>query len=460
MSAPGHVAEFELYPSDFFPDPSVDSILALHRGDEPSFIRFLNGAPGESKLPIPGIEYGSVRADHLRGTFPSFRTQLIEDAFFSINSFYRPGTHCERDLRYLNACYSDMDHDQSLSFAEARKMIIDLEEAGIIPPPSIVARSGNGSWAFWLLRDRDKPSCSPWAWPEKIDFYKRINHEIKEAIETAAPDLCPDGYALDAARVTRIDGSLHIGAGRTTKYCYFHDESNHPHAYTMNELGDFFHVEERPHRSVQARSPEKRRKVSNGVSGKMALAQHRLSDFWSLHDYRKGFWGPPYVRQGCRHYALLLLGKWLRDLGFPSAEVWKFATDVARLAHPPMTVSQIRDALNAPSVSRVSNRKVQEWLQVTQEEVDQIPLKSFGKPHIKQPRKGREARHRMQVEALVDLRLGIEEGQYMSIRALRDYLKGYGLGGALDTVKKVALEAGFEIKSKSGVMQVRFTIAA
>lgn len=187
----------------------------------------------------------------------------------------------------------------------------------------------------------------------------------------------------------------------------------------------------------------------NGISGKMALAEYRLRDFWLLRDARKGFWGPPYRRPGCRTYAILLLGKWMRDLGFSSAKIWEQALAVGANAHPPMTEGQIRDALNAPSVKQVSNPKVQEWLQITQEELDGIPLESFRKTYIRQSKKGREARHRMQVEALVDLRRQIGEEQYMSIRSLKSYLEGYNMGGALDTVKKVAMEAGFEFTRQS-----------
>jgi hypothetical protein len=376
--------------------------------------------------------------------FPSFREELLEDAFFTINSFYRPGTHCERDLRYLNACYSDMDHDQTLPFSEARKLIIGLEEAGIIPPPSIVARSGNGSWAFWLLRDQDNQSTSPWAWPEKVDFYKRINGAIKDSIRAAAPRLHPDGGALDASRITRVDGSMHTGAGRTTKYIYFHDETDTLHSYTLRELGFFFNVEERPHRRIQAVSVAERRKVPNGISGRMALAEYRLRDFWLLYDARKGFWGPPYRRPGCRHSAVLLLGKWMRDLGFSDAEVWKQSMTIGRTAHPPMIEGQIRDALNAPSVKRISNPVIQGWLQIAQEELDGIPLESFRKTYIRPSRKGREARRRMQVETLMDLRQQIDGAQYMSLRKLKTYLESFGIGGALDTVKRVALEAGYE----------------
>jgi len=435
--------------------PRVESLLAFHRGgEEPAYTRFLRGKGG-SKLPVWSIgeEYhgrgsGSVRIDHLRDMFPSFQHELLADSFFTINSFFRAGTHCERHLRYLNACYSDMDHDQTLPFPEARKLIIDLEVAGVIPPPSIVARSGNGSWAFWLLRDPDEPQFAPWAWPEKIDFYKRINGAIKEAVGAATPKLLPDGKALDASRVTRIDGSMHTGAGRTTRYIYHHNADDKLHYYTLKELGAFFGVEERPHRRIQAVPVEERRKVTSGISGRMALAEYRLTDFWLLHDARGGFWGPPYHRPGCRHYAVLLLGKWMRDLGFSDSAIWEQALAIGRTSHPRLTEGQIRDALNARSVKRVSNPRIQEWLQTTQEELDGIPLDSFRKVYIRPSNKGRATKHRMQVEALVDLKRRIDGTRYMSTRDLKTYLEGYNLGGALDTVKKVAMEAGFRFSRR------------
>ena len=240
----------DIDPTDFHPEPKLDVLLRIHRGND-GFIRFIKGR-GNDKKPIRtigkewhGLLSGSVRASDLPDMFPSIRDELMKDAFYTINSMFRPDTHKTADLRYLNSCYADLDHAHAMTFGQASGRILDLADQGAIPPPSYIVRSGNGSWAFWLLQDENDPEKPQRAWPEKIDLYRRIEKEgIHHAILRHAPGLCPDARALDASRVTRVEGSLHSGALRTVKYVPFLDSAGNPFAVTVERTTQVFGQDE------------------------------------------------------------------------------------------------------------------------------------------------------------------------------------------------------------------------
>ena len=69
-----------------FPDwkrPQVEAILAFHQAAD-GYVRFLNTGKDGAKRVVT-----SIAARDLDTMFPSFAEELIRDAFFSVNAFYR-----------------------------------------------------------------------------------------------------------------------------------------------------------------------------------------------------------------------------------------------------------------------------------------------------------------------------------------------------------------------------------
>ena len=56
--------------------------------------------------------------------------------------------HSTDTLRWLNCCYADIDcYKVGLTVGDTLGAIVDLQDAGIIPPATLFARSGRGLWA-------------------------------------------------------------------------------------------------------------------------------------------------------------------------------------------------------------------------------------------------------------------------------------------------------------------------
>lgn len=159
--------------------PEPTPILELHRGGD-GFICFApNGSLGANDF-----KTFAIRADELRGFFPAIRHHLTTDAAFSINGFWTrkrwksrldPGlvrVSREADnLRYLNACFIDLDgHKLGLSFGDLIGVLTNAVDAGTIPQPSVIADSGRGAWAFWMLNDAELPNLPQRAFREKLDL--------------------------------------------------------------------------------------------------------------------------------------------------------------------------------------------------------------------------------------------------------------------------------------------------
>ena len=84
---------------DYSPRPDGDALLWFHRpADQESFARSFVRNPSTGQT-----AFWSVAIGRLAAWTRSNRQGLWQDSYVSINSFFRKGTHRERDLRSLNA---------------------------------------------------------------------------------------------------------------------------------------------------------------------------------------------------------------------------------------------------------------------------------------------------------------------------------------------------------------------
>lgn len=305
------------------PELDVDSILAIHRDPE-GYIGFVRkpdpAAP--PRLDKHGNPYDfdnlfSIRADDLRSMFPALAEWLTHDAYMTVNAYYRaapykneatglPGVwRKEKHLSSLTACYADIDSGRPesdepgahLTWRQAQHEAEYLADSGIIPQPSIMARSGRGVYLFWLLRDVDDPAKLPHAWPEKVELYKACNKALHGRL--LAHQLPADKYALDAARVLRVPGSIHRTALRRVGYVIQADEHGRGFAYTLPELAEFLDLPaldgNLPDGTRKLAKPAQYRKVKNPgtaplrAHGTRTLNALRAQDLLTLQVHRGGF---------------------------------------------------------------------------------------------------------------------------------------------------------------------------
>jgi len=349
--------------------PYVQPISLIHRGGD-GYVSF-HRKQGEKFQDL-----WSVRAGELQTMFPQFAAELERDSYFSVNSFYRAGYGQSRILpnlknafrandgaRYLNACYVDIDcHDGPVDYGALFGRIVNAQDRKLIPPASLIARSGRGLWIFWLLVASADSSTPQRAWPDKVIAHNAVEREL-------ILRLGGDSAAADVARITRVPGSVNSKAGDGRVMFWTQRTANgKPFFYTLDSLASFLGVElpQLRQRRTAVALPETSERAARGWK---ALWQHRFNDFQRLRDLRGGF------REGCRNSALYFYGSILRGLKFDEHTVRHEMEKMGKSCWPPVTDEEIIAACEQTLANRWGFRDatVAARLQVTEEEGNLIP---------------------------------------------------------------------------------------
>jgi hypothetical protein len=312
------------------PALDVASILAIHRdpGGYVGFVRKPDPA-APPKLDRNGRPYTwenlfSIRVDELRSMFPAIAQWLTHDSYMTVHAYHRAAPYPnrqtglpdvwrkEKHLRSLTACYADLDCGRpesdepgaDLSWRQAQHEAELLADTGVIPMPSIMARSGRGVYLFWLLRDARDPDKLPHAWPEKIELYKACNRSLNERLR--AHRLPADKAAIDAARVLRVPGSIHRKAVVRVRYVIQLDDNARGFVYTLPEMATFLGLPaldgDLPDKTRKLARPAQYRKVK--TPGAAPLRSHgtikvnalRAQDLLTLQAHKGGF-----VKRNTKH---------------------------------------------------------------------------------------------------------------------------------------------------------------
>ena len=178
---------------------------------------------------------------------------LRRDAFASINRFYR----WERSQEYvvrLGATFVDIDcgrRRSDWSAWEATEILRNLVQRGLLAQPSMYQYSGRGLWAFWLLRDEQEPSTTPFANYENRELWMSLQQRTADVIAAAFPSLKLDRLAGDLTRVTRLHKSVNAAAERQVHYELLPGPAGEPVRYSLEELASFYGLP----RSTRPRAP-------------------------------------------------------------------------------------------------------------------------------------------------------------------------------------------------------------
>jgi len=288
------------------PDPIP--MLWLHRADD-GFVRlFYRPHPEDENLEV--VPHGSFRAGKLMAMFPEVIEYLTRDAYYTINAFYRGGTSKTEHLRYLNACFIDLDHGKDgVTPGKAFGMVLEAIDTGVIPKPSVFVRSGRGTWLFYILRDPNHPDRGQrvHSGGKELRLFLSINAEIHRRLALHYPDLQPDGGALDASRLTRVPGSINTKAMQYVTYLPWIEQDGVIPSYTLYELADLLELDAAK-RSPYPPRPKSATSVPKRRGGQRAMKEAMLAEFEVLRAARGGF------REGHRNNAVLILASILRGL--------------------------------------------------------------------------------------------------------------------------------------------------
>jgi hypothetical protein len=357
---------------EIIPALDVESILAIHREPD-GYIGFVRKPdPAHPQLdkhgkPKTWVSLFSIKAAELRSMFPAFAEWLTDESYFTVNGYYCAAPYRnkttglpdvwrkEKHLSTLNTCYADIDCGRpeseepgaALHWRQAQHEAEILADRGVIPQPSIMARSGRGVYLFWLLRDAKDPAKPPHAWPEKIELYKSCNRAIDERLR--AHRLPADLAAIDAARVLRVPGSIHRKALRRVTYVIQLDEYGKGFVYTLPELAKFLDLPapdgELPEKARTLAKPAQYRRTKNPGSaplrsrGPMILNARRAQDLLSLQTWRGGFLKrgmkyPDGTTSPGRRFILTLYANFLKGSGVDQASALPALREMAANMHP------------------------------------------------------------------------------------------------------------------------------
>jgi hypothetical protein len=438
---------------------------AIHR-DENAFIGF-GSKRGESAVSLKHLF--SLSRKQVHSMLPEIAQWLLEDAYMTVNSYYRTAPwnvretglpnvwRKEMNLRCLNAVYADLDIGRigksgaaGLSVTEAQALLIDLLVGGTLPPFSMTAQSGQGLYVLWLLRDDDDENApvtykNPKTFAEQKALYKLINRAIYKRLDCLAADrIC------DAARFLRVPGTRHSETGKPCLYRVSFDGDGKLVTYTLKDLAAWFGV------PVMAKSlPGNLRQWQaneNPISpqkanGPKSLAAARARDLVTLEQWRGGW------KKGNRRFTLRLYAHFLKSAGTPKVETEAAVSIMAsqcQTPYPSDTTDQpisaiLRDVWLETFLTPTQQNLVK-WLQVSADEARDLELEKIVPIEVQDerriPRGGLRAQEKSQRHAVI--RQIIEEAGMQSEREFVQKLEKRNIKASAATIHRDLIALGYQ----------------
>lgn len=339
----------------------------------------------------------SIPAASLPGLFDQLQADLATDGYFAINGMFRggfgdnqrgylghegrrlPNAHRRNEsVRWLTSCYVDLDcHALGMEPGTVIGEVIRLQDAGAIPPASLITRSGRGVWLFWLIGDSEKPVR---AHDSTVVQWSRV----QSAILAKFSQFGSDSRATDAARITRIPGSINAKAGVRVSYWLQLDDLGNAFCYDLPSLAERFgaSLTIKPKRAIPATTETGERTVyqeraAKGQRGRWAKALENFRRLWELRGTFKA---------GTRNAAVLTLATILhstpRAVRLTDGEIAEELAELFQsLDQPPGdTYSRDQFAATARRAARqrlanhnVRNQTIADSLHITPEEAELLP---------------------------------------------------------------------------------------
>jgi hypothetical protein len=232
------------------PQPSVPAPLSW---DSHRYLDVLHPAGGFGRISGLAMQGDRVTSHTWRhGNLPVVADILTEqEAYIGMNRFH--GARGRGRLAVLNAVWLDLDTYRIAALAHLpraelyRRVASTIEQAGL-PEPSLIVDSGRGMYVIWLLDGSAAAALPRWK-------------ALMKALVGWGKPLGADPACVDAARVLRLPGSWHEGAGRQvsvvagsgTRYAFDRFET---HVWRALGRPDRASLERRRRRPRSARSPQ------------------------------------------------------------------------------------------------------------------------------------------------------------------------------------------------------------
>jgi len=463
---------FRNWPSRNAPEIALESVRIVHPHDDAQI-----GLGKKFSPDGPVSHMGSVTFRELKEFLPGLRSWILEDSYMTVNAYWNPGTkptketglrhllRKERFLRYLTACFVDLDVGrpeseqaaQRLTWYEAMAGALIFMGRGVIPWASIFARSGRGVYLLWLLRDETDPDRLPGAWPEKRALYKDINRAITQRLSP----LGADSGAISGAQFLRLPGSRHTKAKQDVQYFVSYDGALRVKRYTLSEMagavGLNFLDESLPDNTRELvitppwfRRPRKPGTAHNRIKGFHSRAARRAQDLVVIEQHMGG------IGHGFRRRTLTMYAEFLRDTHQETPQtILDALRKMAGNCRPPYPSDPsdppletiVEDTLRSDKRRLWGNKRLCKYFGITPDLARKLELKSILPQEVIEERKAtpsrrdalREKRQKL-IFDMVKSRGAIPRGGCMELSRL--LLSGYDIKTNPETVRKDLIEMG------------------
>lgn len=414
----------------------------------------------------------ALPANRLPGLFADELQELVDkDGYFSINGMYHypslknkygladeqgelltlPARRGSQHLRCLTSCFVDMDcYQRRLSIGQCIGCFIDAQDEKLVPPASVLCRSGRGVWALWLLVDEEGGVQR--GYPDKERAWSKIQAEICKRLY----GLGADEAARDCSRFTRIAGSMNRKANTRVDYWFQATAAGKIPTYTLAELSRYFGIAAIVKRDV-AKIPS-RFETTRGKKGQQQRWYWDYKTFWELIERRDK------IAIGLRHNAILvlgvILGRLFREPEILNAKIIQDATRIFQKLEQQQgdclaikdVVKQLAKAATAKSSNKnIRHDSIAEYLKITLEEAEILPTllgrktswpcaREFVNFDVAMECKSREKEQQERRALIVGL-VG-NTTRVPPLRRIQEHLDSMGLSASLRTIRADLQELG------------------
>jgi len=323
-------------------------------------------------------------------------------------------------------------------------VVLQAQDENIIPPASIIVRSGRGIYLLWLLSS-DRQGAQQRAFASEVVLYKQINRALIATLNDYDSRLRADMQASDAARILRVPGSEHTKAEQPVVAQVQVVGGGQVPVFTLKQLAEFYHLPvtpRLPERSTQFLKPIKNRgSCPARRRGAIATGHYRLSDLLAIAQASGG------VAQGKRFVSIRYLCQFARAAGYTLSDIQGAAAEFAQTCRPSYP-SEESDAPVSEIVKRawiegrghkLSNDALARFFQVTPELADELNLRSIIPQAVKDARDAEPSpRSQAQVRRREIVRGMIAEhpGRVPSIRSIGRKLDAADLHASTRTISR------------------------
>lgn len=184
---------------------------------------------------------GKPRAPEVQVTEQRFRRQHVNP-----NTGLMPARHTGGTLRWLNVAHCDLDcYRVGLDVPATVGHVLRLQDQGVLPPASVLVRSGRGLWLMWFLLDtqnpesgetiiynaRHRPDTPVRATARAMALYARVQHAVMKKLLHLGADI----GAADGPRFAPFPGTRKTRGDALVEY-WPQVVHNAIPAYTLPEL--------------------------------------------------------------------------------------------------------------------------------------------------------------------------------------------------------------------------------